>query len=329
MTRWLTTLACICIVGCGDSADRPDSGVLRFDADMLSPDSSVGDSGDTGSDASTHDAAGDTDPPDPACNGLPDAVMTSSGVLTAYPGIDYVAQEPGEFRIVSANFVITEDDDSRGDLVEIFVVMESLLSEEKCTFFPELRLDGVDLLGQVQGPPHFTTQFESTVTTPCLPARGRVVVRGLARGIEPSTASRMTVALDPGSFSRHEAAVEPARTERIVNVEGEYLVEGEVTPHVELRNYSLKIYGVDSRGLIAAEMLAFPGELETLPAGVPVPYDTPGTECPFEVEYAFQSWIVGSGSSKSEEPMDAGMAEWQQRMREREALRERTLRHVD
>ena len=85
---------------------------------------------------------------------------------------------------------------------------------------------------------------------------------------------------------------------------------------------------MDSRGLIAAEMLAFPGELETLPAGVPVPYDTPGTECPFEVEYAFQSWIVGSGS-KSEEPMDPGMAEWQQRMREREALRERTLRPVD
>ncbi len=308
-SRLIVLLSLVLVVACGDDARRmrdafmvPDGGVQDAPADVSSND------------------AGDGAVADAGAKDLPDAVRTSNGVLTPYPDINYVNLD-SDFRLVSANFVIMPSDDPRGNLVEVFVEVDNLRGTESCNFLPDFEFNGVDLLGTVEAPPHFP-EFGSTVPTSCIPAGGRGVLRGLARGIDPNDGGSLTVDMNPADFQRYNrAAIEPSRTEDIVEEEGIFRLEGTMTPHIALRNYSLRVYPLDERGVIVDELLAFPGELESLPAGVAVPFSTGGVGCPFETAHAFQGWIQESSTTSSV----VGETEWHRRIAMRRQMRSQRL----
>lgn len=227
---------------------------------------------------------------------LPPATVTAEGVLTAFSHIRYQSLDPN-YRILTMNFVVTPSDDPRGDLIGLFAEIENLGTQEGCSFLTDTLLDGQDMLGSVEGPPHFV-ETGSTVTTDCIAPGGVGVLDGIARGIDLASARTLTLDMNPFDFNRYNpAAAEPARTESIVTEAGEWRVEGTLTPHINIRNYKLGVYPVDERGLIIGNLLAFPAELANLPAGTPIAFATDGVECAFETYHAFQSWIQESSTS--------------------------------
>lgn len=317
MTNRIAALALLSLIACGDDsrAGEIDSSVLTFDAAMLMRDAGLSDSS-TGSDALLPDASR-PDGGGAVCADLPPAV-DSNGILSAFPSIDYIASG-ADFRIVSTNFVTSQFDSPSGPLVDFFAEVENLSATTECNLFADVTLDGADLIGLVQGPPHVAEILPNTVTNSCVPAFGRAVVTGLIRGVDLSTARTVRIAFDTFRDDYSRAPGEPLLVGTQEESESGWIFEGSVTPTETIYNHSLRVFTMDARGLITNQLRAFPGELATLFGGIAVDFATLGAPCSWESEYAFQGWIPGARSLvRPPTAQQAAMAERRARLAERE-----------
>ena len=94
--------------------------------------------------------------------------------------------------------------------------------------------------------------------------------------------------LNPLSEPTDSPTVEAAIVE---GEEGGHLVSGTVTPNAAIYNYGMRFYPPGSRGLLVDELLAFPGELDSLAPGVTVDFASYESECQFGDYVFFQGWI--------------------------------------
>jgi hypothetical protein len=222
------------------------------------------------------------------------ASTNSSGVLSTYPNVS-VSVTPAAFRATTLNFVVTEDGDSRGPLLEMFVELENAGTTTECNFLPAISLDGIELVGLVDTPPYFSGGL-TTVTADCLGPGATGAIRALARGItstEVAAATYLSIALGPSSFGTNLPASNPPKlTAEIAKLTQGWGVKGTVTPAANIYNYSITIFPRNSQGVLYAQLLAFPNELNTLALGTAVPFETDTVPCQFGDYALFDSWIV-------------------------------------
>lgn len=257
--------------GCGDDDRAPiDSGVPR----------------DTGGGPVADSAA-------PADTGsmemLPPATVNDDGVLSAFPHLDYVMMTPG-YTLVTANFLV----DDRGFL-DFYGEVRNDGIEPGCPSLPEVFLDFREILSSIEADPHYS-DIITTVTSDCIPPGGIGVIDGLGEGFSEETlasASTLTIDVDPNDFGVYTPATDGPTLSgvMIMNTAEGWLVSGEVTPRIMIRNLGMRGYARDSRGVIFHELFAFPGELERLPAGVPVPFATEHAPREFDEYQMYVSWI--------------------------------------
>ncbi len=257
------------------------------------------DSGGPTVDAGGSDAGADAGGPGGSCDDLPPATVVTPSVRTAYPHI--TVTEVNGFGVRSVNYVITEDGDSRGPLIEVLVEVENTTSSTECDFLPDARLGITDLTGLVETPPYYG-EYVDTVTNDCLGPGDVGVFNGLARGVtEASLATESSLFLDlsPSTIGTNYRATDgpTVLSAEIVAVEGGWGVQGQLSVPTTVRNYNLTFYARDERGLLTSELQAYPRELDTLYAGETVAFETLApAPCDFVEHLAFPSWIVGASS---------------------------------
>lgn len=232
-------------------------------------------------------------PPRTSCS-TDSASSGAGGELTAFPHINTVLT-PARYQLLSINFVVTESDDPRGDLFEMYAEIENQGTESECSFLPDSFLDFNEIVSILTAPPHFT-DIVTTVTSNCL-APGEVgVIRGVARGItidDLAVATSLTIDLNPGTFARGVPATGvPSLTTGVQTTAEGWVVAGQVTPSASVSNYALRVFPRDARGLLINELLAFPGELALLPGGLAQDLETEASPCEFTEYLSYQSWIV-------------------------------------
>ncbi len=222
------------------------------------------------------------------------ATTNSSGVLSTYPNVS-VSVTPAAFRATTLNFVVTEDGDSRGPLLEMFVEIVNNGTTTECNFVPTISLDGNELVGLVDTPPYFASGL-ATVTADCLGPGATGAIRALARGItstEVAAATYLSIALGPSTFGTNLPASNPPKlTAEIANLTQGWGVKGTVTPAASIYNYGITIFPRNAQGVLYAQLLAFPNDLNTLTLGVAVPFETETVPCQFSDYELFDSWIL-------------------------------------
>jgi hypothetical protein len=150
----------------------------------------------------------------------------------------------------------------------------------------------------VYAKPHFD-EVVTSVTSECI-APGEVgVLAGVQRGItaeDLAAATSLGIDLEPFGIGTTTVATNgPMVTASVVMAAaGGWALGGQVTPRETIRNYGIRVYARDDRGLLFAELLAFPGELGTLAAGAPVSFETQPADCQFGSHLLFDSWINGA-----------------------------------
>lgn len=291
-------LASACIVAlasaCGDErrppAALPDGATLQFDAAMI-----------PAADAGTpRDLGRDSGPPD-AGPTLPPATVNPDGVLTPFPHIRFDVLSPG-FEIVTVNFTVEEDGDSRGPLLQAYIEVRNIGSNVRCGFLPEIFLDYyTELLARLDAEPYYerhgTTMFNGTAD--CIPPGGVGVIDALQRGVSEAdlaSASRMTLDVgaydyDPSYVTYSPALGDLLVTRSVIPVMDGFALSGTVTPQRTIYNFALYTYARDSRGVLFAKVSAFPGVLETLPAYVAQPYESDAAPRAFTTYLSFPTWI--------------------------------------
>ncbi|MCB9600688.1 MAG: hypothetical protein H6721_03825 [Sandaracinus sp.] len=310
----------VLLVACGgsepvDPTPRPDADVLRFDAAMLTPTPDAG--GRIPLDGGTEDDAG-PETPRWMCNlGRPGTTL--GGVVTSYPNIE-VRSEP-RFRARAAGYSVKRD--SRGPLLLVLLEIENVTSESYCGLIPESYLDDVELVGLVETPAHFQTDFTSTVTSDCLPPGGRGIYDAVARGVD-------LIDLEEGRLltfrSRSELnapsvlAAPPRLNVATTRLDDGWAVAGTLTPVQTIRNYGLRVYARDARGIPYARLLAYPGELANLYAGTPYDVQSETTICEPASFDAYQSWIDDSRRALSTARPQPHRAALEELRRRRQAL---------
>jgi hypothetical protein len=324
----LISLALIC-AACGDDDGRgapTDLGPTPADAQPGDPGPLVDASSDPGP---LPDASSPPDAPEPApvdCGSTRPASTNAAGILTAYPSQTW-SVIPSHLRVTSVNFVVTEDGDERGPLLEMFGEIRNDGSLE-CNILPDVFLDGEEVVTITETPP-YQDEF-SSVTADCLGTGEVAVFAGVARGIDEDDLEGAFVSFDgsPNTFSTPVRSAQPTiEAPSVAMVEGGgYGLTGTLRPHATIYNYALRVYPKDARGLIVDELLDFPNSLETLPAGSSWPIETGGTDCAFTDYLDFQGWIDGARSGFL--PGDSGPEPEHLRLRRERRMRIARLRDL-
>lgn len=260
-----------------------EAGVVHFDAAMLA-----------------HRDAGALEPDAGGPSDLPPAVVSPDGVLTPFPSIR-VTVTPPELSLETLNFVVTHDGDSRGPLVTMYAELRNDGIDVECGFVPDVWLDAFEIVTVVEAEPfydRYSSGTLSTTTSDCIPPGGSGVLEGVQRGLDEADlalASHLVIDARPfrSSFTERVAPTD-APTLDVAVVEGAegWSIEGTMTPRRTIRNYAFRAYARDARGVLFAELLAFPGELATLPPFVAQTIATDVAPRSFTDHRSFQSWIV-------------------------------------
>ena len=120
---------------------------------------------------------------------------------------------PSGFALKSVNFVIREDGDSRGPLLEMLAEVQNGRSTIECEFLPDVSLGAKAIVGLIATRPHYGASV-MTVTNDCLGPGEVGVFYGLARGITTSTLdaeSHLIVNVNPNTLDTFvPAANEPS-----------------------------------------------------------------------------------------------------------------------
>ena len=290
----------VLLVAC--SEPRSDLDTYRFDGSITPNDVGVGDGG---VDASMARDAGETDMESPdlgsdvdaggggTCGETSAARVNAQGILTNRPDVSWLlASSP--LTPISATFVLTNDGGTR-PFFELFIEVRNDGTRSYCDFVPAVELDGVDIIGLIDTPPHRDSDFD--FNNDCLSPGDVGVMRGVSRDVtEANFGSGSLLSFDAGESTFSEGipltAQPTLQGERVEAVpDGGFGLVGTVLPHRSIYNYALLVYPRDSRGLLVDELQAYPNELETLPAGSRWDFATDGTECTFAMDRRFQSWI--------------------------------------
>jgi hypothetical protein len=292
-------------LGCGDGAASNDPGpaggasgsggsVSGSSADA----GSKSDAGSSGGGSGGMGGAGGSPATPQACG--PEASMNADGVLTAYPNISVTVTPATDFEITSFNFVVTDDGDARGPLLEFFADLKNIGTQQHCQFLPMVYLGADELITLVYGPPKHlkigTTVF--TTVDECIGPGESAVMSGVQRGItEAALEAATSLTIDPGpsNFETDEylPAVAPTiQDAQVVTADAEFLLKGTVSYTENIRNQGIRVYPRDSRQLLVGELLAFPGDLGPHLAGSTAPFETESTPCGFTEYELFQSWIT-------------------------------------
>jgi hypothetical protein len=228
----------------------------------------------------------------------PAATVNADGVLTAFPHITY-SISPAGWSLESVNFVVTEDGDPRGPLLEMFGELVNDTGTTECSFLPNVLLEFDEVITLVEGPAYFG-EVVMSVTTDCLGPGETGVLTGVARGIttaDLAAATSLTIMVEPNTFDTYfPAAGGPTVTMAEVSsvTAGGFGLRGKLLIGETIYNYGMRVYPRDARGVLVDELLAFPNELDTLGSGSTVDFETDGVDCNFDDYLLFQSWIVGA-----------------------------------
>lgn len=255
------------------------------------------------------------------CPEGPAPSMNPQGILGHYPSQTWMLGSPTLVPI-SVNYVVTEDGDSRGPLLEMWVEVRND-GDTECYLLPEVFIDGEEIIGLVTSAP-----FEdgiSGVTVECIGPGGIGVYGGLARGIFEADLEASTVSFNPlpNTFFDATPALAPTLTDQGVALLDDDSVGFTATlrPDRDIHNYKLSVYPRDAHGLVFDELLAFPNELDTLSADSTWPVETLGAPCSFDDHHLYQSWIEGARSDLLDTD-DSDRAAQRQRRSQRLRMRE-------
>jgi hypothetical protein len=280
-------LACA-VVACSDggssgSVNAPNNGGTQSSATQS------GGSGNGGS------SSGNTTNASSACTELT-ATRNADGVLTPFPNID-VSVTPAAFQLTTLNFVVTEDGDPRGPLLEMLADIKNTGTKTECDFIPSIYLDGEELVGLPKTPPYMSTLLTS-LTNDCLGPGETGAISAVARGVtkaELAAAGSLLVDLEPNTYGTYNPAKDPPQvTAEIAKLATGWGVKGTVTPKATIRNLEIRIFARNSQGVLTADLGAYPNTLGTLALGVPVSFESTTTPCEFEGYALYTSWIVGA-----------------------------------
>lgn len=222
-----------------------------------------------------------------------------SGTLTSYPNIS-VEVYPSSFRATTINFVITEDGDERGPLLDVYAEIQNISGGLECNILPELTFSAGDLVGIIEFPAYRQQSdiVDYTTLADCLGVGQVGILRANARGItaeDLQQAGSLFIDVTPYNlgFSYELPPEEPEVEATVVETNGGWVVSGTVTPGADIHNYGMYVFPRDANGLLMADYFVAPGNLETLYAGDAAPFESEPSACPF-TEYALMhTWILG------------------------------------
>jgi hypothetical protein len=247
-----------------------------------------------------------------ACRDLPPASVNADGVLSAYPSVSY--EVDFGYRIDTVGVKVTDDGDTRGPLFELFAEVTNTGSTTRCGFLPDVYLDFTELISLVRADKYYS---DLGILYDCIAPGETAVLTALERGLDETNlvaGSTLSITMEPFNFGTYTRATDgPYIADDAIafgpdpyGLEG-YGVDGTLTMETTIYNYGLRAFPRDSRGVIVDELLAFPGDLDTLSAGSSIEFSTERTGCDFPEYRAIHSWlrVNPSGLRIAEDPESA------------------------
>ncbi len=246
------------------------------------------------------DDAGIGDPNNPGGGGDPaenlePATVNADGVLTNRPDISFFRTGSAILTITTANFVLLEDGDDRGPLLQFMGEFRNDDFEGHCFFLPDVSLDYQEIITQAHGGPAYEGENFSTVMS-CVGPGLSGVYYGVARGIsQDDIDSGFTLSYDFGPspvWTPDTAFDEPTLSRAdVIQTDSGWIVDGDLRANGNFYNSSISIYPRDSRGLITDELKAFPRDLGDIFKGEVVGFQTDAHERKFDDYLYVLSWI--------------------------------------
>lgn len=223
----------------------------------------------------------------------PEAGLNAQGILTSHPAMTFTVDDPSH-ELETVN-IVPYIAPSGIDTLTIYAELTNVGLETRCSYLFDAWLDGYDILVQAETPPFESELFSATDI--CLAPGDTAVLVGVQNHIPIATVNAATsfelnVRTRSPVYPSYHASNAPTLDAVIEEgTSGGHVISGTVVPGVAIYNYSMHFYPRDSRGLLVDELLAFPGDLERLTAGISVEFSTTESECTFD-EYVFiHSWI--------------------------------------
>ncbi len=201
------------------------------------------------------------------------ASLSADGVLSNRPELQFVST--GDLVITSAYLTVRI-----GSSFNSFLAwgdVENQGTEMQCIALADMSIGGVDLLTVVDAPAYQST---SSLTSGCFPPGGTGAFMSIENDVPSSLLSNATTVVYDISglvpFSpRVPHPAEPAITADITPVANGWGVSGSMTTaSTPIYNFGIDVYARDASGLLFADLSAFPGDLNTLPLGATMPFET-------------------------------------------------------
>lgn len=268
--------------------------------------SNVETTSDTGSsDADTAEVESSVSSPDGGpTNGVAGCVSREvttlqNGTLTAYPNIS-VDIYPSSFRVTTINFIVTEDGDERGPLLDVYAEIQNVSGGLLCNILPDLSFSAGDLVGIIEFPAYRQVSdiVDYTTLADCLGVGQVGILRANARGVTAQAldqAGSLFIDATPYDFGfSYELPPEEPEVDAVVTQSASgWMLSGTVTPGADIHNYGMLVFPRDTNGLLTGDRFAAPGDLGTLFGGAAVGFESEPSPCPF-TDYAFtHTWILG------------------------------------
>ncbi len=238
-------------------------------------------------DAAVADAGPRDVGPPPGCDIRP--VSAVEGTLTTTPDIAWRLTPTG-FRFLTINMA-----EEPGGGVTILAEVRNDSSETQCNYSPRVTVGSRPALPAfMRTAPRFTVS--ETFTSACL-APGEVGVLQASSSTTSLAQIREARILDVQLMPRDLGAPTDARGafvegERIVNVPSGARVEGTLVADLAVENVFYAAYARDARGVLVAEFIAAPGDLDPIARGSRIPFETRVFGCPITEVQSYLSWIV-------------------------------------
>lgn len=217
----------------------------------------------------------------------------AQGILTSHPQLDFDLGHE-DFELLTVN-IVPSIALSGIDTLDLYAEVMNIGFEDHCSLLFDTRLDGLEIIVLAEAPPH--TQEDWTTTHGCLRPGEVGILTGIqnyitADMIEASTSLEFNMTSLPPLNPLSQPIDAPIVDATIVGgEEGGNLVSGTVTPTVPIYNYGMRFYPRDSRGLLVDELLAFPGDLDSLTPGVTLDFASNESGCAFDDYVFLHGWI--------------------------------------
>ena len=286
MHRSIAVLSLVALLGCGDD-DGTSMMDMGTDGDVLGP-----------------------------CEGRPTSI-DDDDIRTPYPNQSWI-WGPLALRPVNVNYVITDDGDARGPLVEMFAEIRNQ-SAVQCNIAATATIDGTEITGVVWGVAY--TVLDSPATEPCVAMGETGVFYGVGRGLTEAdleASSEVVFESIPDTSGSPVEARAPGITGLSVRgqADGSAAVAGTIIPVEDVFGYTFRAFPRDDRGVFYDELTTTVEDGATLTTGSSYPFVTESNECAFTAFFPTPSWTVGTASGFTGE-LGGPLPERVQRFRDR------------